>query len=604
MKYLLPAIFIILLISLSPDRSTAQVTEERVAHTVEIRETLFSIARRYQITVQDIRDWNNLESDVLPPGTVIYVSPPLPERAPEPQPQAPLPVTDPLPEIRVQDNHYHEVLAGETLFSIARRYQLTVAEIRDWNDADLEILRPGMMVRIAPPDATLPVEPVPALPDTPVRAEPAIPQPPTEPVTERKITPKIHEVEVGENLFSISRKYDVHVNQIREWNSLEVSAIQPGQKLTVGYDTTYTSIVTVDTGGIDVALEMPEAITPVREEPVRVSPEPEPQLEPEAATEKQITPKTHQVKQGETLFSVSRQYNVHVNQIRAWNNLQVDALRVGQNLTVGYDTTFVAAAPREVRPTGERPAVTGTPGRPDREPFRLEDQTTEVEFYSVRPGDTLSSISRRFGTTLADLRYWNNLRSDHLAVGQQLIIGMKQTAPRIAGLSVESTAQGRFYEYEFQRTDNIFRILINHQMDEVDFRALNSNLNPTDVRAGMNIVLLAPPTTRHQNPYLVRRGQEGGSESLVYATVYSDAEMGQSTTGGDLYNPDHLTAAHISLPLGSVVHVQNPDNGRGIFVLINDRTTDSRIKLSRKAFQALQLDRSTSPQVRVQSQPN
>jgi LysM repeat protein len=48
------------------------------------------------------------------------------------------------------------------------------------------------------------------------------------------------------------------------------------------------------------------------------------------------TPLIHEVKPGETLFRLSRQYRVDVKQIKNWNNLRDNMIEVGQKLIVGY----------------------------------------------------------------------------------------------------------------------------------------------------------------------------------------------------------------------------------------------------------------------------
>ena len=49
------------------------------------------------------------------------------------------------------------------------------------------------------------------------------------------------------------------------------------------------------------------------------------------------TPIYHEVKPGETLFRLSRQYRVDVAKIKSWNNLQDNTISVGQELIVGYE---------------------------------------------------------------------------------------------------------------------------------------------------------------------------------------------------------------------------------------------------------------------------
>jgi len=56
----------------------------------------------------------------------------------------------------------------------------------------------------------------------------------------------------------------------------------------------------------------------------------------------------------------------------------------------------------------------------------------------------------------------------------------------------------------------------------------------------------------------------------VLASWYGRGFAGRPTTSGEPFNPRRLTAASITLPLGSVVKVENPKNGRSVRVRIND----------------------------------
>ena len=58
---------------------------------------------------------------------------------------------------------------------------------------------------------------------------------------------------------------------------------------------------------------------------------------------------------------------------------------------------------------------------------------------------------------------------------------------------------------------------------------------------------------------------------VLTASYYSNRFNGRKTADGERYNPNRLTAASKTLPLGSVVKVQNPANGRSVKVRINDR---------------------------------
>ena len=74
------------------------------------------------------------------------------------------------------------------------------------------------------------------------------------------------------------------------------------------------------------------------------------------------------------------------------------------------------------------------------------------------------------------------------------------------------------------------------------------------------------------------------------ASWYGSFHAGQRTASGELFDPDAMTAAHRTLPLGTLVRVTNVANGRFVNVRINDRgprDTSRIIDLSRAAAQAL-----------------
>jgi len=133
-------------------------------------------------------------------------------------------------------------------------------------------------------------------------------------------------------------------------------------------------------------------------------------------------------------------------------------------------------------------------------------------------------------------------------------------------------------------------------MTAAELQSLNPDIDIHNLQPGITISVLLPPTSIFKNPYRLGISQhsdtsttltETNSALLEKATRYNDIDRGRSTSNGDLYNPLSYTAAHSRLPLGSVVHIQNEATGYGIFVLINDRTTESGIKLSHAAFDKL-----------------
>src|SRR5215217_194393 len=76
----------------------------------------------------------------------------------------------------------------------------------------------------------------------------------------------------------------------------------------------------------------------------------------------------------------------------------------------------------------------------------------------------------------------------------------------------------------------------------------------------------------------------------VYATYYARKFEGRRTTSGVRYRGKKMTAAHLTLPFGTIVTVTNPDNGKSVDVEINDRGPHSKkykIDVSSAAAKAL-----------------
>ena len=114
---------------------------------------------------------------------------------------------------------------------------------------------------------------------------------------------------------------------------------------------------------------------------------------------------THTVKKGETLASIAKKYHVSVSNIKKWNNLKRDTIHVGQKLTIYRSGAPMAQASKSSKSSKETSSSAST--------------TTT---HTVKKGETLSSISRKYGCTPNDIKKWNNLKSNNIKVGQKLKI--------------------------------------------------------------------------------------------------------------------------------------------------------------------------------------
>src|SRR5215475_5253983 len=96
----------------------------------------------------------------------------------------------------------------------------------------------------------------------------------------------------------------------------------------------------------------------------------------------------------------------------------------------------------------------------------------------------------------------------------------------------------------------------------------------------------------------------GDTPETGIAIFYSDAMQGKAVASGEKYDKDALTAAHRTLPLGTMVKVTNLKNNKSVVVKVNDRgphgSNKRIIDLSRRAAQELDMIQDGKAQVKVE----
>ena len=123
----------------------------------------------------------------------------------------------------------------------------------------------------------------------------------------------------------------------------------------------------------------------------------------------------HRVRPGESAWSIARRYGVPVALLAAWNNLKDPSrIRAGERLALFLDKTGRELAARRTTVARTRFA--------DAADGRTADNSASATYYTVRPGDTLWNIARRFRVTPAKIRYWNGLANDIIHPGTMLVL--------------------------------------------------------------------------------------------------------------------------------------------------------------------------------------
>ena len=252
-------------------------------YVVQKGDSLWSIARKLNTSVAELKALNNLTSNNLSVGQVLKT-----------------------PSSNTENNNQttYTVVKGDSLYKIAQKFNVTVQDLINLNNIPSTNLSIGQVLKVK---GTVP--------------------------SKEETT---YTVVKGDSLYAIANKYKVSVQDIIDANNLKSTALSVGQKL----------------------------IIPT-----------------------QITNDLYTVKSGDSLYKIANQYGVTVEDLKKENNLTNNNLSVGQVLKI--------------------------------------PSTNNYQTYTVKSGDSLYSIARQYNTTVSDIQALNNLKSTALSVGQKLIIPQK-----------------------------------------------------------------------------------------------------------------------------------------------------------------------------------
>ena len=262
---------------------TPATTWRRVTYRVRRGDTLSSIASRWRISTKSIIRTNRLRSSRLRRGQRLVLTVPNVQRTPI---QTASVQSSPRPassgKVRL-----HSVRNGESLYSIAAHYNISLADLREANPKISSRIQAGQRIRI--PDSGEPIE-----------------------------VPKFYVVKRGDTLMEISRQTGASVSQIQRANRLSSAHLRVGQRL-----------------------EIPN--TQETRAPASTSRSEKSKSAPSSADDG--AGRQHRVRRGENLQSIARHYGVSVSAIQQANGKgRSTRLRAGEVLSIPSGSAGSSAA--------------------------------------------------------------------------------------------------------------------------------------------------------------------------------------------------------------------------------------------------------------------
>jgi LysM repeat protein len=271
---------------------------------------------------------------------------------------------------------FHEVEAGETKYGISRTYGITIEQLEKFNPDIKEGLREGMKLYIPKPQ-----------------------QAAQETAAEKKDTAKFvyHEVKDGETMYSLSKDFGVGYAEMKALNPGLQDGLKVGQVLKL----------------------------------------PKPVLLPQQPAKKDSSFVYHIVREGETAYSLSKQYRVSLDSLYLLNPEASGVLRLGQELRFKKraGTSYPKTATESLNSDAPQ-----TPKVPNEEEYFL---------YKVKSGDTFYSFKKKFEVTRAELLALNPELKEGLTVGRYIILpnnGKQEDAAWLDQLFSEVEGEGKEQE--------------------------------------------------------------------------------------------------------------------------------------------------------------
>ena len=200
---------------------------KKISHIVKKGETLFSISSLYHMPVDQLKQINNMFTGMVHIGQKIIIdSDDKPvtsvetQKADTKQQSAPKTDAETKAEIpTVQMPASHKVQKGETLYGIAAMYNISVDDIKKFNNLKVDKIKPGRVISLVQQS------PKTVSDDTEKKKE-----------KEKEIQKVTHKVKPGETYYSIAREYGCKVNELKEWNHKSGDKIKTGEKLIIHTD--------------------------------------------------------------------------------------------------------------------------------------------------------------------------------------------------------------------------------------------------------------------------------------------------------------------------------------------------------------------------------
>lgn len=197
---------------------------------------------------------------------------------------------------------------------------------------------------------------------------------------------KTHKIRKSDTLTKISRRYGINKTTILKVNNLHRGKLAYGRNLRIPYSTiTYQLLPEGSSGAMDAYKD---------------------------------SLVLHRIKKGDTISKIAKRYKVPPKMIVAWNGLKNShSIRAGQQLALYIDNGSNKGVSKSDASNKSNLLIAA---KIYKKKLPVAETTSPYQWYNVKNGDSLWTISRKFSASTADIKKWNNLKSNLIHPGSKL----------------------------------------------------------------------------------------------------------------------------------------------------------------------------------------
>lgn len=416
---------------------------------------------------------------------------------------------------------YHRVKSGETLSSISKKYGMTVAELKRKNSikGNKLSLKQNLMIKDEETESIVQViQPTDSHSKSIAQNSKNTESLKSEQSIAGNLTNSSHKVKKGETLFSISKLYNISVDELKSSNKIQKGKIHPGQELIISqtvnlaknessvkeqetpkvikhkvisgeslYSIAKTNNITVDEltslNNISNAkihpgqeLKLPQE-KDSRNNTVIASTIDKKQDVKTYNSEKEIT---HKIKKGENLGTIAKENNTSVEELKRINNLSDTKLHVGQELKI-----------TQISDSKNRNNLAGITEK--KQEIKSETKDNAIT-HKIRKGENLGSIAKENNTTVDELKWLNNLADAKLHIGQELKIiqnaGIKSTLVEKPAKMQDAQTENKENAgtYKIKSGENLGSIAKNNNISVEELKRIN-HLTDSKIKPGQELII-------------------------------------------------------------------------------------------------------------------